>query len=127
MFTPSDDERPRSRSPPQPRHAHAPEQHVHRDDGRAVSPAATFNATSPSDWASLLLLSVRHERSRLGEQARALKIHCGFAGMSSHARVLAELQIQYREIAAAEPKPAAKQFLRDNHLLQSITSTTCNL
>ena len=117
MFTPSDDERQRSRSPPQPRHANAPEQHVHGDEGRAVSPAAAFNATSHPDWASLLMHLVRLERSRLGKQARALKIHSGFAGMSSHARVLAELQIQYREIAAAEPKPAAKQFVRDNHLL----------
>ena len=130
MFTPSDsDSEHRSRSPPtslsrkpgRPLDPLAPHQLV-----EGVQPPGGPNPSSlPSSvkgpsvatWAAHILEATKESRAGLGAQLRPLIIHGGFSGIGSHARVLQETGVDFKETASAEPKEHAKRFLSYNGLL----------
>ena len=70
-----------------------------------------------ADWVGHLEAAISLRRSRLGQQLRALNIAGGFVGLGSHAQVLRETGLLYRDMCAAEPKPHAKEFQRANRLM----------
>ena len=93
--------------------------------GEAAAPdtcgAGISSSSAPQSvalpWPAFIRETLAETLKALGQQKRPLYVTTAFSGLGSIMQALKELQISARELAAAEPKPSAQTFCRNNDLL----------
>lgn len=84
--------------------------------GAAVGRATIASPEAAEPWPEALRAAVA-ARGERREQARPLVMETAFTGLGSQARMWRATGLRFRELATADPKPAAKTFLAANGLM----------
>ncbi len=82
-----------------------------------LPPAVGFKSIPSGNWADDFKQVVQPWRASLGQQQRPLVVHSGFTGLGTHALACHATGVHIMDEVGAEPKVAAKTFLKHNALM----------